>query len=197
MPTGNVSHDPHAAATAAESLLWQRLRRRQMGARFRRAVALGPFVADFACLARRLTVECDASRHRDSPYDLARDARLVAAGWRVLRFWNHDVLDHTDAVCAAILAALAAPVTRPGAIRLPSPRCPSPGAAARGAASREAATGGRQVPGDQPPAALRAKRSTKVLGRSSSFTPFSSSSNSLSMPSALFIPSSWIRPVRE
>lgn len=122
MPTWGDSRDPRAGLRAAESLLWQRLRRGQLGARFRREVALGPFVADFACLARRLTVECDVSRHRDSPYDRARDARLAAAGWRVLRFWNDDILDHTDAVCAAIMVALAAPANRSGKICRPPPR---------------------------------------------------------------------------
>ena len=93
----------------AEFHLWQRLRRSQLGARFRRQVEIGPFVADFVCLTRRLAVECDGSPHHDSPYDRARDTRLNGAGFRVLRFWNDTILADTESVCAAIQAALAEP----------------------------------------------------------------------------------------
>jgi very-short-patch-repair endonuclease len=114
MTTEAFARRMRAEPTDAEFHLWQRLRRGQLGARFRRQVVIGPFVADFVCLSRRLIVECDGSQHFDSPYDRARDARLAGAGFRVLRFWNDAILADTESVCAAIQAALAqAPLPRP------------------------------------------------------------------------------------
>ena len=109
MASDDFARRMRADPTHAEFHLWQRLRRNQLGARFRRQVAIGPFIVDFACLSRRLIVECDGSQHADNPYDRARDARLARAGFRVLRFWNDAILGDTQSVCAAIQDALAAP----------------------------------------------------------------------------------------
>ena len=93
--------------TDAEERLWQRLRGRQMaGFKFRRQHPFFDFVLDFVCLEMRLVVEVDGGQHQDNAADGARDQRLRDAGFRVLRFWNNQVLDETDAVADAIWAAL-------------------------------------------------------------------------------------------
>jgi very-short-patch-repair endonuclease len=108
------------AMTPAEQRLWFYLRRRQLGGcRFRRQHPIGSFVVDFACIERCCVVEVDGSQHLDSERDQAREAWLRRQGFRVLRYWNHDVLERTEQVLAAILEALgeSAPI-RPWA---PSP----------------------------------------------------------------------------
>jgi very-short-patch-repair endonuclease len=93
--------------TPAEHYLWSRLRRCQLaGCRFRRQHPLGPYIADFACLERQLIVEVDGSGHLDSTTDAWRDDWFRQRGFTVLRYWNHDVLDRTESVLAAILEAL-------------------------------------------------------------------------------------------
>ena len=94
--------------TDAEQRLWSRLRRQQLeGYRFRRQVPLGPFVADFACLAERLVVEVDGGQHAiDAAKDRRRDAWLANRNYRVLRFWNHEVMQNIDGVLAEILRCL-------------------------------------------------------------------------------------------
>ncbi|CBS89930.1 endonuclease domain-containing protein [Azospirillum lipoferum] len=95
------------AMTDAERRLWSRLRNRQLaGAKFRRQFPIGPFVADFACPECRLIVEADGGQHADSIADTRRAAWLAEHGWRVLRFWNTDILTRTDDVLATILAAI-------------------------------------------------------------------------------------------
>ena len=97
MPPATPSRRQCADPADAEHRLWRRLRRGQLGERFARQVTLGPFVADFVCAARRLIVECDDSQHPCSPFDRARDARLAAAGWRVLRLRGDDILRDANA----------------------------------------------------------------------------------------------------
>ncbi len=93
--------------TAAEHLLWYRLRdRRLLGCKFRRQYPVGPYVADFACLERALIVELDGSQHLDASSDAAREAFLHRKGFQLLRFWNNEVLVRTDAVCDAIAQRL-------------------------------------------------------------------------------------------
>ena len=96
--------------TPAERLLWRHLRRRGLdGARFRRQHPVGPFVVDFVCLERGLVVELDGGQHAD-PEELRRDAErtqvLAERGFRVLRFWNSQVLTETNAVLEVIFASL-------------------------------------------------------------------------------------------
>ncbi|RWQ47372.1 MAG: endonuclease domain-containing protein [Mesorhizobium sp.] len=92
-------------STEAEDRLWHELRGRRLDRiKFRRQVPVGRFIADFVCAEARLIVEIDGSQHAGSNYDLGRDAELKARGFRVLRFWNDDVLRDLDAVCDAIIA---------------------------------------------------------------------------------------------
>ena len=94
--------------TDAEQRIWYHLRgSRLLGAKFRRQFPIGPYIADFACLASRLIVEVDGGQHNESLHDARRDQFLRERGFTVLRFWNNDVLADTDAVLAAICDALA------------------------------------------------------------------------------------------
>jgi len=95
-------------ATDAERRLWSRLRNRQLGGfRFRRQRSIGPYICDFVCLSARVVVELDGSQHiEDTAYDARRDAILKANGFRVLRFWNADVMARVDAVLETIFEAL-------------------------------------------------------------------------------------------
>ncbi|MBI4515665.1 MAG: endonuclease domain-containing protein [Deltaproteobacteria bacterium] len=88
----------------AEAALWRRLRARRLaGAKFRRQHPIGPYFADFCCVEARLVVEIDGGQHAAAAgRDGARTACLAAHGFRVIRFWNHDVLEKTEAVLQAI-----------------------------------------------------------------------------------------------
>ena len=94
-----------------EVLLWQQLRKRPNGLKFRRQFPFGQLTADFACLDRRLIIEVDGEAHSygDRPRrDEARDASLRRAGFRVLRIAARDVLEDIDAVLRYILFACSA-----------------------------------------------------------------------------------------
>jgi len=94
--------------TEAERALWKHLRMRQLdGFRFRRQQPLGRYIVDFACLEKRLVVELDGGQHSEQVgSDTARTAWLETQGFRVLRFWNNDVLSEIEAVKEAIKEAL-------------------------------------------------------------------------------------------
>jgi very-short-patch-repair endonuclease len=94
-------------ATDAEMRLWLALRDRRLGGcKFVRQEAIGPFVVDFVCRERALVVEVDGSQHADNPHDRVRDAYLARAGYRIVRFWNTDVLRNTGGVLESILGHL-------------------------------------------------------------------------------------------
>ena len=99
--------------TDAEIRLWSRVRRKQLeGFRFRRQHPLGPYVVDFFCAEAKLIVEVDGGQHADDGE--VRTRWLKARGYRVIRFWNNDVLANTDGVLRMILDALrAGPPTQP------------------------------------------------------------------------------------
>jgi len=93
--------------TAAENILWQEIRRKQVGGyHFRRQVPIGPYIADFACVKEKLVIEVDGVGHAE-PHEITRDEKrttyLNDLGWRVIRFQNIDVFDHIDAVVEQIL----------------------------------------------------------------------------------------------
>lgn len=94
--------------TDAERHLWARLRDRQIaGAKFRRQHPIGPFIADFCCPERGLVVELDGGQHASQQEaDARRSEYLRGHGYRVLRFWDHEVLREPDAVLARIAEAL-------------------------------------------------------------------------------------------
>ena len=103
---------PHAPrlrrdATDAERLLWSKLRSRQLeGWKFRRQVTIGSYIVDFLCWDAALVVEVDGSQHSED-VDAHRTALLNGAGYRVVRFWNNDVLQNMDGVLEDLLTILA------------------------------------------------------------------------------------------
>ena len=102
--------------TDAEKRLWYLLRaHRFQSYKFKRQVPIGPFIVDFACMGRRLLIEVDGGQHGESESDARRDKWLECRGFRVLRFWNNEVLKNTDAVLAVILSAVVADGPSPGA----------------------------------------------------------------------------------
>jgi very-short-patch-repair endonuclease len=95
-------------ATEAERRLWARLSARQVaGTRFNRQFPIGPFICDFVSRTAMLVIEVDGGQHAEQELaDAQRSAYLQANGFRVLRFWNNDVLENTDGVVTAIMRTL-------------------------------------------------------------------------------------------
>ena len=108
--------------TDAERNLWSVLRNRQLsGAKFRRQQPIGPFIADFVCQELRLVIEADGGQHADNIRDKRRTAFLEGKGYRVLRFWNNEILGNLDGVAQVIAAALSAPHPARASRESPSP----------------------------------------------------------------------------
>ena len=101
-------------STEAEERLWQELRGRRLdGIKVRRQVPFDPYVADFLCAEAMLVIEVDGSQHGGSARDGTRTRFFNAKGYRVLRFWNDEVLREMDAVCATIIAYVRDPSLQP------------------------------------------------------------------------------------
>jgi very-short-patch-repair endonuclease len=90
--------------TATEARLWQHLRGRRLSSyKFRRQEAIGPYIVDFVSYERKLIIELDGSQHGpNEEYDKTRTRRLVAGGFKVLRFWDNDVFKNIDGVLETI-----------------------------------------------------------------------------------------------
>ncbi len=99
--------------TDAERALWTALRdRRFSDFKFRRQVPVGLFIADFMCFAARLIVEADGGQHGESAYDARRTAWLEGKGFRVIRFWNHEILTQRRDIMDRLYTALTDPSPR-------------------------------------------------------------------------------------
>jgi very-short-patch-repair endonuclease len=109
--------------TEAEKRLWAVLRDRRLAAyKFRRQQVIEPYIADFVCFAERLIIEADGSQHADNKDDARRDAFLRKQNFRILRFWNNEILADGGAVASAVYAALSVPhPPKPAAWAPPSP----------------------------------------------------------------------------
>lgn len=106
----NLARELRQRQTEAERVLWGKLRNRQLeGVKFRRQQPIGQYVVDFASLEKAVIVEIDGGQHNERPV-LERDERragwLSGEGYRVLRFWNNEVLDNVDGVLEVIREAL-------------------------------------------------------------------------------------------
>jgi very-short-patch-repair endonuclease len=111
--------------TDAERKLWSRLKGLAVGSsHFRRQATIGSYFADFACHEQRLVIEVDGGQHGEANFiknDASRTEYLKSQGYRVLRFWNNEVLTNIDGVMSVIYQALEnAPPT-------PSPSPPQAG----------------------------------------------------------------------
>lgn len=94
----------HRDMTPVEIKLWKHLRAHRMGGvHFRNQHAIGNYIVDFCAPRRKLIIELDGSQHLEQQeYDEERTKYFEARGYRVLRIWNHDVMNHIDAVLQVI-----------------------------------------------------------------------------------------------
>ncbi|MBZ5761496.1 MULTISPECIES: endonuclease domain-containing protein [Rhizobium] len=121
-PSASAARNAHKLRklmTDAERRLWTALRREMTELKdthFRRQMAIGPYVADFVCLGRRLIIEVDGKIHDDRDQrlrDAVRDTYLRGEGFRVMRFSNTDVMLDMPLVLRRIVAAIATPTPSP------------------------------------------------------------------------------------
>ncbi|HJT06439.1 MAG TPA: DUF559 domain-containing protein, partial [Stellaceae bacterium] len=98
-------------ATDAEKRIWQALRAQQAGAKFRRQQPIEGYVVDFVSFEHRLVIEIDGGQHNDADeYEQRRTRCLEANGFRILRFWNNEVMENLEGVVDRIVAALRSPL---------------------------------------------------------------------------------------
>ena len=107
----NFARNLRKTSTDAELRLWLQLKNRNLGGfKFRRQHPIPPYVVDFAWLEQKLIVELDGGQHAEQVvHDARRTDFLGARGFRVIRFWNDEVLRQMDAVVEEILRQLTAP----------------------------------------------------------------------------------------
>ena len=108
-PSGTVqrARELRKNATDAEKRMWRALRENFPDAKFRRQVPIGSYFADFLSFSMKLVIEVDGGQHGEAQeYDARRTAFIEAQGYRVIRFWNNDVLGNTEGVIAAISLSL-------------------------------------------------------------------------------------------
>ncbi|HNA90182.1 MAG TPA: endonuclease domain-containing protein [Anaerolineales bacterium] len=93
--------------TPAERKLWAVIRNDQLGGNFRRQHAIGIYIPDFVCIEKKLIIELDGSQHLEQEeYDKERTKYLESQGYKVIRFWNNDVVKNIEGVILAIMNAL-------------------------------------------------------------------------------------------
>jgi very-short-patch-repair endonuclease len=97
-------------STGAEKILWKHLRLKQLGGyRFRRQYPIGNYIVDFFCFEKSLVIEIDGGHHSEQgKYDQERTIWLKGRGYKVLRFWNNQIMQEMDAVLEVILKELEA-----------------------------------------------------------------------------------------
>lgn len=128
--------------TEAEAKLWSLLRgKRLFQYKFKRQVVIGRYIVDFINFQNRIIIEADGSQHAENKRDEARDAYLASQNFRVLRFWNNDILKRPDAVCELVLNALKAPLPNPSPARGEGLGFPLPLREREGAATRRKGEG--------------------------------------------------------
>lgn len=107
-------------ATDVEKILWRALRERLVSWKFRRQHPIGRRIADFACPAAKLVIELDGSQHAERiDADDRRAAEIARRGYRIIRFWNNDVLDNLEGVLETIRRDLEAPPPHPKSFSAP------------------------------------------------------------------------------
>ena len=102
-----AARELRARMTDAERKLWFALKDRRFAAfKFRRQVPVGPYIADFLCFELRLIIEVDGGQHAEPVRDVERDNWLAHNEFRVLRFWNGDVLQNLEGVLTSLAEQL-------------------------------------------------------------------------------------------
>jgi very-short-patch-repair endonuclease len=102
-----IAKQLRANQTDAETVFWNRIRNRQLdGYKFVRQQPIIGYICDFVCRERRLIIELDGGQHNESATDAIRDRRLTEEGYRVLRFWNNDVLGNIEGVLITVQTEL-------------------------------------------------------------------------------------------
>jgi len=118
----NQARQFRRTSTIAEDRLWRLLRSRQLGdIKFRRQAPIGPWIVDFVAFEQRLVLEADGGQHADNSRDQIRDADLRSRGFRVLRFWNNDIIGNANGVLERIAETIAQPPSPRGLRPRPSP----------------------------------------------------------------------------
>jgi very-short-patch-repair endonuclease len=93
--------------TPAERKLWAYLRGDKLGVNFRRQHAIGNYIPDFCSPKAKLVIELDGSQHLEQEeYDKERTEYLESQGYKVIRFWNNDVMNNIEGVILAIMNEL-------------------------------------------------------------------------------------------
>ena len=92
--------------TDAEGFFWQKVRSRQLGHKFRRQVPVGIYTVDFLCLELKLVIEIDGGQHAESKKDEVRTEFLNGLGYKVVRFWNNEVLSNIEGVLSTLTLTL-------------------------------------------------------------------------------------------
>ena len=108
-PSGTVprARELRKNATEAEKRMWRALREKLPDAKFRRQVPIGPYFADFLSFPAKLVIEVDGGQHGEAQkYDARRTAFIEGQGYRVIRFWNNDVLNNIEGVMTQISLSL-------------------------------------------------------------------------------------------
>lgn len=97
------------SATPQEIILWSRLRRKQLGYKFRRQHSVGRYIVDFYCPEKKLIIELDGWQHKEENnygYDIERTKFLESLGFKVVRFWNNEINRKIDSVVLKIEESL-------------------------------------------------------------------------------------------
>jgi very-short-patch-repair endonuclease len=110
-----TAKDLRRDSTETEQVLWKYLRAKRLdGSKFRRQELIGKFIVDFVCYENKLIIELDGGQHREQKErDSERDAWLESQGFKVLRFWNNEVMRDIEAVMKVIRQNLNSPSTQP------------------------------------------------------------------------------------
>jgi very-short-patch-repair endonuclease len=118
-PLRNAAKSLRKKSTNTESFLWLHLQARQLeGLKFRRQQPIGKYIVDFVCFGKKIIVEVDGGQHSEMDYDRERDEWLKREGFKVLRFWNNEVLNNIPGVLEVI---------RSHCLKSPSPTPPLKG----------------------------------------------------------------------
>lgn len=104
-----IRKDLRKASTPQEIILWSRLRRKQLGSKFRRQHSIGCYVVDFYCSEKRIIIEIDGCQHKEKDqeeYDSNRTKFLESLKYKVLRFWNNEIDKNLEGVILKIKETL-------------------------------------------------------------------------------------------